>query len=408
VEIEQTLKIDDDGVDRRGFLKCMAWAGTGVVWSMHGGLLRGTVLGDVLKDANARHLAAADFSFVQISDSHIGFSKAANPDVTKTFEEAIGRIHKLQRAPEFLIHTGDVSHLSKPDEFDAVDQMLKGADLRKTFYVPGEHDLLDEGSGKLYMDRFGRSSKGAGWYSFDVRGIHFVGLVNVVNLKSGGLGNLGTDQLTWLKDDLASLSASTPIVVFAHIPLWSVYPDWGWGTADAEQALALLKRFGSVTVLNGHIHQTLQKVEGNITFHTAASTAFPQPEPGKASSPGPMTVEPGRLRDLLGITAVNYNVHQKHLAVIDIPLSSAVAKSETVTIDNFTFRPAELTVNPGTSVTWVNRDDIPHNIVSTDNSFHKSPPLDTGEKFSHTFEKSGVYHYICGIHPQMKGVVTVR
>src|SRR5207247_6227624 len=129
---------------------------------------------------------------------------------------------------------------------------------------------------------YGKETQGGGWYSFDHRGVHFVGLVNVQNLKAGGLGSLGPEQLEWLEKDLKPRRAGTPIVLFAHIPLWTVYPEWGWGTQDSAQALSYVKRFGSVTVLNGHIHQILRKVEGKVSFHTAMSTAFPQPAPGKA------------------------------------------------------------------------------------------------------------------------------
>ena len=249
----------------------------------------------------------------------MGFNKAANPDVVGTLQTAVDRINALPTAPEFLLHTGDISHLSKPEEFDTVDQILKGARAKDLFFVPGEHDALED-EGKQYLERYGRGARGAGWYSFDKKGVHFVGLVNVLNLKAGGLGTLGAEQLEWLKDDVRHLKHSTPIVVFAHIPLWSVYPDWGWGTEDAAQALALLRPFGSVTVLNGHIHQTMQKIEGNVTFHTAASTAFPQPAPGSADSPGPMKVPADRLRSVLGITDVTY-VRGKHaLGIIDSPL----------------------------------------------------------------------------------------
>src|SRR5215831_5251678 len=209
----------------------------------------------------------------------VGFNKAANPDVVGTLKAAIDKINGLAMPPEFMLHTGDISHLSKPEEFDTVDQILKGASAKDVFFVPGEHDMLND-NGQQYLERYGRNAKGAGWYSFDKKGVHFIGLVNVLNLKAGGLGTLGREQLEWMKADVKHLKHSTPIVVFAHIPLWSVYPEWGWGTEDSAQALAYLKKFGSVTVLNGHIHQTMQKVEGNVTFHTAASTAFPQPQPG--------------------------------------------------------------------------------------------------------------------------------
>jgi 3',5'-cyclic-AMP phosphodiesterase len=301
-----------DGVDRRGFLKCMAWAGTGAFCVIKGGVLQSYSLSRLADIDDSR--ARGDFSFVQISDSHMGFDKAANPDVVGTLKAAIDKINGLPGSPAFMLHTGDITHLSKPGEFDTVEQMLKDS-RREVFYVPGEHDLLDEG--QQFHDRFGKLSQGRGWYSFDHKGVHFVGLNNVMNLKAGGLGNLGNDQLEWMEKDVKHLSKNTPIVVFAHIPLWSVYPEWGWGTDDAAQALSYLKKFGSVTVLNGHIHQTMQKVEGNVTFHTAASTAFPQARPGEAPSPGPMKVPAEQLRGLLGVTDVNYVRGHHALAVVD-------------------------------------------------------------------------------------------
>jgi Icc protein len=306
-----------DGIDRRGFLKCMAWAGTGALCVMQGGVLKSYALSRLPDLGSAG--AAGELSFVQISDSHMGFSKPANPDVAATLQAAVDKIKALPVQPEFLLHTGDISHLSKSAEFDNVDQILKSTG-KEVFFVPGEHDVLND-DGKQFLERYGKGSKGAGWYSFDKKGVHFLGLVNVLNLKAGGLGTLGHEQLEWLEDDVKHLKSSTPIVVFAHIPLWTVYPEWGWGTEDSAQALAYLKKFGSVTVLNGHIHQTMQKVEGNVTFHTAASTAFPQPQPGKAPSPGPMAVPAEQLRTYLGVTNVNY-VHGQHaLAVVDSTLA---------------------------------------------------------------------------------------
>ena len=306
-----------DGIDRRGFLKCMAWAGTGALCVMQGGVLKSYSLSRLSELGPAA--AAGELSFVQISDSHMGFNKPANPDVAATLRAAVDKIHTLPAPPEFLLHTGDISHLSKPEEFDNVDQILKSTG-KEVFFVPGEHDVLND-DGKQFLERYGKGSQGSGWHSFDKKGVHFIGLVNVMNLKAGGLGTLGHEQLEWLEDDVARLPSSTPIVVFAHIPLWAVYPEWGWGTDDSAQALAYLKKFGSVTVLNGHIHQTMQKVEGNVTFHTAASTAFPQPQPGKADSPGPMKVPAEQLRSVLGITNVSYVKGQQALAVVDSTLA---------------------------------------------------------------------------------------
>jgi 3',5'-cyclic AMP phosphodiesterase CpdA len=304
-----------DGIDRRGFLKCMAWAGTGLAWTVAGGVLGCRPIGQ-----EALAAAAGDFTFVQLSDSHIGFSKEPNKDVTATFHEAINRINIMPERPAFVLHTGDLTHLAKPAEFDAVTELLKRARTGEVFCVPGEHDVFTD-DGKSYLERYGKNTVGTGWRSFDYRGVHFIGLVNVMNLNAGNLGVLGSDQLDWLKNDVARLGDSTPIVVFAHVPLWTVYPKWGWGTEDSAQALAHLKRFGSVTVLNGHIHQILQKVEGNVTFHTACSTAFPQPEPGKAESPGPVKNLPaGKLRSLLGVTRVAYVERNHSLATTDISL----------------------------------------------------------------------------------------
>ncbi len=307
-----------DGIDRRGFLECMAWVGTGIAWTVTGGVLSSRVFGQ-----DSGQTKKGDFTFVQISDSHIGFSKEPNKDVVSTLRATVDRINALPAQPELLIHTGDLTHLSKPDEFDTVNEVLKSAKVGRVVYVPGEHDVFSD-DGKQYLDRYGKGTRGLGWHSFDHKGVHFVGLVNVANLKPGGLGTLGTDQLDWLKRDLAGKADSTPMVVYAHVPLWTVYAKWGWGTDDSEQALGYLKRFGSVTVLNGHIHQIMQKVEGNATFHTARSTAFPEPEPGQAASPGPIkNVAADKLRGMLGLSRVDYKENRGALAIVDATLDGA-------------------------------------------------------------------------------------
>ena len=307
-----------DGLDRRGFLECMAWAGTGMLWTVSGGVLGSTLLPS---RGDAQEAAKASFSFAQISDSHIGFSKEGiSTDVTATLKEAIERINALPRQPDFILHTGDLTHLAAEEEFDTLEQLLKSAKTKHVFFVPGEHDVTGD-NGKSYLKQFGKESKGQGWYSFDHCGVHFIGLVNVVDIQQNGLGSLGAEQLKWLENDLKGRSNETPIVVFAHIPLWEVYPQWGWGTKDAAQALSYLKNFGSVTVLNGHIHQTMKKVEGRVTFHTAMSTAFPQPEPGKAPKPGPLKVDAGKLREHLGITDVQFVEGKSSLAIVDSKLA---------------------------------------------------------------------------------------
>jgi 3',5'-cyclic AMP phosphodiesterase CpdA len=304
------------GLGRREVLECMVWAGTGVLWTISGGVPHSVGL---IGEAAAAE-PATGFTFLQMSDSHIGFDKAANPDALGTLREAVAKVKAMPTKPGFIIHTGDITHLSKPAEFDNADKVFSETGVQM-HWVPGEHDIIDEDRGKAYLDRYGKGAKGAGWYSYDDHGIHFIGLVNVVDLKGGGLGNLGAEQLAWLEADLKGKSASTPIVVFSHIPLYVLYKDWGWGTEDGQRALDLLKRFGSVTILNGHIHQLAQKVEGNMTFHTALSTAFPQPVPGTAPSPGPMLVPADQLRSKLGLSTVTVAQGNKPLAFVDNTLA---------------------------------------------------------------------------------------
>jgi 3',5'-cyclic AMP phosphodiesterase CpdA len=406
----------------------MSWAGAGMLWSVSGGIPQSSLLG-------ARAAAKGELSFVQISDSHIGFNKAANADVTETMRAAVAKVNALPTQPSFLIHTGDISQLSKPSEFDTADQVLREARTKDVFFVPGEHDVGSD-NGVSYLERYGkRYTRGrtAGWYSFDHSGVHFIGLVNVLALKAGGLGTLGPQQLEWLEKDVKHLPTSTPIVVFAHVPLWTVYPEWGWATDDGARALGYLKRFGSVTVLNGHIHQTMQKVEGNVSFHTAMSTAFPQPRPGTAPAPGPMVVPAGHLRDVLGITDVRYLSHHKHLAVVDDTLSGGepapvMAAGESLArasvtaaggagaikpavgagqigIDNFAFNPKTLTVKAGQTVMWTNHDDVPHRIQSADDRFPPSMVLDTRGVYTVTLAAAGEYQYFCSLHPKMIGTI---
>ena len=399
---------DEKAHDRRGFLQCMAWGGTGAMWTLTSGVLKGMPIEQAARGAMGHGAGMGGLRFVQISDSHIGFDRPANTDVTATLRAAIAKIKAAPERPSFVLHTGDLTHLSKPSEFDTLQQVLAELSL-PVFYVPGEHDVLED-DGKSYLQRFGKGTQGAGWYSFDQSGAHFIGLVNVVNLKAGGLGTLGADQLEWLEKDVTRLTSSTPIVVFAHIPLWSVYPEWGWGTDDSVRALSYLKRFGSVSVLNGHIHQVMQKVEGHVSFHTAMSTAFPQPAPGSAPSPGPMKVEADRLKKVLGLARMSFHDINHPIAITDVPLEedmkTAGAGVKQVVVDNFSFAPAMAAVAAGSTVTWTNRDDVPHNIVSTEQKF-KSPVLDTDEQFSHTFDAAGTYKYFCSIHPKMTGQVVV-
>jgi Icc protein len=309
------------GIDRRGALECMIWAGTGVIWTLSGGVPKSSQLLGI-GAAQATEKAVTGFSFLQISDSHVGFSKPANPDALGTLKEAIDKVNGLPVKPAFMIHTGDITHLSKPGQFDDAERVIGEAKL-DVHYVPGEHDIIDENNGQAYLERYGKNTKGTGWFAFDQGGVHFIGLVNVANLKAGGMGSLGDEQLAWLAHDLKGKPVSTPIVVFAHIPLWAVYPEWGWGTDDSANALLCSNGSARSPCSTAISISWMQKVEGNVTFHTAMSTAFPQPAPGTAASPGPMLVPAEKLRTLLGITSVEVRRGRQRLAITDTPLTAS-------------------------------------------------------------------------------------
>jgi 3',5'-cyclic AMP phosphodiesterase CpdA len=309
----------DPTLSRRNALKCMAYGGAGTLFALSGGILAPIDLAVAAADKNAAAKLGKPL-FVQISDTHIGFNKEANPDVGGSLNQAIDQVNAMPDQPALIIHTGDITHLSKPAEFDTAQQLLSRLRPTELHTVPGEHDTTDA-TVTEYFSRFGKASDNKGYYSFDHAGVHFVGLINVLQFKPGGLGNLGDEQLAWVAADLKSRSASTPIVVFAHMPLWSIYEPWGWGTGDADQLMSQLRRFGSVTVLNGHIHQIVQKVEGNITFHTARSTAFPQPVAGEGAGPGPLKVPADQLSKMLGITSVSVVKHPAALTLSDTTLA---------------------------------------------------------------------------------------
>jgi 3',5'-cyclic AMP phosphodiesterase CpdA len=307
--------MDHDGNDfgRRKAMACLGWIGTGMLWTVVAGVPQTVGL---IGSAEAASVDSVGFTFLQMSDSHIGFKAGPFQDVAGTLQDAVGLAKALPNRPALMLHTGDITNTAKPAQFDVADQINATLGI-PIHHVPGEHDVLDPGK-KQYLARYGRNTAGEGWYSFDDHGVHFVGLVNVLHNAPDGQWLLGADQLSWLADDLNPLSASTPVVVFAHVPLWTIYAPWGWGTADAAVAMAVLRRFGSVTLLNGHIHQIIQKVEGNLHFHTARSTAFPQPVPGQAKHPGPiLTVQAGEIGRYLGITTARIRRTQAPLAIID-------------------------------------------------------------------------------------------
>ncbi|HME76993.1 MAG TPA: metallophosphoesterase [Mycobacterium sp.] len=299
---------------RRQLIRHSAWFGAAVGLAVVGG----EVISHVAGTADATRVAGRPtLRFAQVSDSHIGFLGKANSNVAGSFSQAIDRINNLGYVPDFVIHTGDLTHLATPDQFDQVKQMMTGLRTPHVFTVPGEHDSVDD-AGQKYQSAFGAGTRGDGWYSFDIAGVHVIALVNTLNLKK--LGHLGVDQLDFVAKDVAALPNDTPIIVFSHIPLFAMYPDWGWGTEDAAQLLSYLRRFSSVTCLNGHVHQVFSKTEGNVTFYSGTTTAYPLPHPGDGPAPKPVTLPAGQLHDALGIREVSYTRGQNALALKELTL----------------------------------------------------------------------------------------
>ncbi len=362
-------------LSRRKLLKCMAaWAGTGVIWTVGaGGLL--TACGEITTapattstaattaatsttNATTQAVAAttivatqaagqSGFSFVQISDTHIGFSaEGVNSDVGSTLQQAITRINALPQPPAFVLHTGDVSHLSKPTEFDMAHQLMNTIKTPNIFYVPGEHDVLnDQGAG--FRQRFSAKTPDKTWYSMDYQGVHFIGLSNAGELDNFGM--LGSEQLAWLQKDLAGVKKDNPLVVFAHVPLFTVYKPWTWETKDAAQAIALLKPFSAVTVLNGHIHQVVTQAEGNINFYTANSTAFPQHRPG-VDKPNAYKLPANELLQNLGYRTVSISPGNPTATIADPTLADRPAASITIIAASAAATPiavATTSSNPG-------------------------------------------------------------
>jgi 3',5'-cyclic AMP phosphodiesterase CpdA len=305
---------------RRNALKCLAYGSAGTLFTLAGGVLSPIDLAVAAGTDKMSMAATGTPLFIQISDTHIGFNKEANPDVNGTLNQTIEIVNAMPKQPALILHTGDITHLSKPEEFDTAQQLMSKLKVTELHTTPGEHDTADAQVTE-YFNRFGKASGNKGYYSFDHSGVHFISLINVLQFKAGGLGTLGADQIAWVKQDLKGKSASTPIVVFAHMPLWTIYEPWGWGTGDADQVMAELKRFGSVTVLNGHIHQIVSKVEGNMTFHTARSTSYPQPVAGQGAGPGPLKVPSDQLPKMLGVTSVAEVKHPRSLALTDSTLA---------------------------------------------------------------------------------------
>ena len=257
-------------IDRRDFLKL---AGLG-------GVVFASSLGPW---GRAFAAAGQDFFFVQMTDTHWGFEGPPNPEAKNTLKRAVAAVNGLKKQPDFIMFTGDLTHAADNDaerhkrmtDFKAIVSELKCKDVR---FIPGENDAgLDNGA--MYTTMFG-----AGHYSFDHKGVHFVALDNV----SDPNGLIGENQLEWMHADLAKIDKSHPVVVFAHRPLFDLYPSWDWATKDGGKAIEILASYENATVFYGHIHQEHHQMTGKIAHHAAESLIFPFPLAGSQPKRSPV------------------------------------------------------------------------------------------------------------------------
>ena len=244
--------------------------------------------------------ASEDFYFVQLSDTHWGFSGAPNPDAANTLRKAVASVNALQKQPDFIVFTGDLTHTTddpaerrrRMAEFRDIVSALK---VRQVRFMPGEHDAsLDRGA--AYKEFFGDT-----FYSFDHTGVHFIAVDNV----SDPGARIGDEQLAWMKDDLARRPAGSPIVVLTHRPLFDLVPKWDWATRDGAQAMEILMAYPQVTVFYGHIHQEHHQMTGHIAHHSAKSLIFPLPAPGSQPARTPLPWDPAQPNRGLGFREVD-------------------------------------------------------------------------------------------------------
>lgn len=258
--------------------------------------------------------AAEDFFFLQISDTHWGFTgPAVNPDPTVELPNTVAAINGVATKPDFVVFTGDLTHntddvTERKKRMTEFKQIVSALRIDTVKFMPGEHDAAADG-GAAYREIFGDLR-----WSFDHKGIHFVAIDNV----SDPSAKIGDEQLRWLRDDLASLDVEAPIVVFAHRPLWALKPEWDWTTPDGAKVIELLSAYHNVTVFFGHIHQELSHVTGNITHYAARSTMFALPTPETPGTRAPVPWDPAHPNAGLGYRTVEAATDAKDYKITEI------------------------------------------------------------------------------------------
>jgi hypothetical protein len=298
-------------IDRRDFMRLAAIAGITYASGLRAGPYGA-------KDASSATKPGDDFYFVQLSDTHWGYEGPINPDARGTLPKAIAAVNALAEAPDFIVFTGDLTHLTlNPKERRArltqVREQLAGLKVREIHVLPGEHDASAD-HGEAFQEIFGPTH-----YAFDHKGIHFVALDNV----SDPNGAIGDEQLAWFAGVLETLPKDQPLVVLTHRPLFDLYPAWGWATADGARAVELMMPFRNATVFYGHIHQENTHMTGHIGHHAAKSLIFPMPAPGSQPDHKPLPWDPAHPYRGLGWRDVEAELDAARFAIEEHPIAAA-------------------------------------------------------------------------------------
>jgi plastocyanin/Icc-related predicted phosphoesterase len=394
-------------LSRRDFLRFVGAAGvSGTLFSVE-------LMGQI-QDSNKAG-PQESFFFVQMSDSHWGFDNPViNPDFAGTLKKAIAGVNALERKPDFIVFTGDLTQTTDDDnvrrarmkEFREIIKELKVQDIK---FLAGEHDAALD-NGQAFKELFGKT-----YYTFDHKGVHFIALDNVSDPRA----RLGDEQLAWLSDDLKKLSKDARIVVLTHRPLFDLAADWDWATADGAKAIELLMPFNNVVVLYGHIHQLNHHTTGNIAHHSAMGLMWPLPAPHSVPKKAPVKWDAAHPYKGLGYRQIDSKAPTIDYVLTDLPVVAAKADTPTeqvvkITAKRFEYSPREITLKKGVPVTLeLTSLDRLHGFSCPDLNIRSDIAPGKVNKVNFTPEKTGSFEFHCDIfcgsgHEQMTGTITVK
>ena len=387
---------------RKDFLKLVGMSSTAVLLGKFG-------LEAALKNKNDQ----PDFFFVQVSDTHWGFTgPKINPDSTGTLKKAIAAINSMEKKPDFIVFTGDLTHTTDdPKErrkrLAEVRDIIKGLKVKNIKFLAGEHDAALD-NGKAYKEFFGKT-----YYTFVHKGIHFIAIDNVSDPTS----SIGEVQLKWLRGVLKKLNKKARIIVLTHRPLYDLYPQWDWWTRDGAKAIELLKPFKNVAVLYGHIHQEIHDTSSAIAHHAVKGMMFPLPAPGSVPKKAPIPWDPEKPYNGLGYRGIRVSMSTPELMLTEFPI---VASNETtaqvikITAKKFEYSPSEITLKKGVPVVLEFTSlDVAHGFNCPDLGVRTDIIPGKASRVNLVPQKAGTFNFICDIfcgdgHEGMSGKIIVE